>query len=507
MTNKLISFDIFDTALFRTCFEPKDVFKIIESKIGNDFYNKRLEAENKARKENEFYNLDDIYKFLPEFNIKTEIETEEEVCYPNPEILEKYNNSKNPVFISDMYLSSKVLEKILKENGYKNPKVFVSCEMKAHKSGGELFKKVQKELNQEIETHHGDNYVADIEGAKISGIKNVVFNPAIHKIKCNLPSVKNTFLKKWLALIESASFNPLEKLSYYFAPIVKEFTEWVLNNREKAQKIFFLSRDMYMPFFYAKHILKAKDVYYLHCSRKSLSGLCMKSGNKELQRKMSFIFSEDEMKEKRFQNDSETIKYLKRLNIKNNDILVDIGYAGTIQAAINYALNIQTQGFYMQVSKNCIKGLKTKMFLNRMAIHFCLMTEFIFGSGEDIIEGYQNSLPVFSDENSLRKDFAAKITNNILNILKNISLPKISVFDIEQILIHLQYYPEKEIIDIYNEKIFSNRDRDESIINFDVSEIMNGNLRELYSRSYCQPLFKKLLCESPKLQHLAKLLP
>ena len=503
--NKLISFDIFDTALFRGCYEPKDVFKIIELKTGNDFFNKRIEAENKAREVNEFYTLNDIYKFLPEFDINLEIQEEENILFANPEIQEIYT-PENSIFISDMYLSSEILTKILEKNGYKNPKVFVSCEMKAYKSGGELFKKVQKKLKKKIVKHYGDNYVADIEGAKSAGIKEVVFKPSIHKINLDIPVVKDPFLKSYLARIKNSDIDSIKKLAYYYAPVIKSFTKWVLANRKKGQKIFFLSRDMYMPYIYARFILREPRIFYINVSRKSLAGLCMKSGNKELKRKMSFIFSKKEMKEKLLQDDSETIEYLKQFNINNDDIIVDIGYAGTIQAGINYALGVQTQGFYMQVSKNCIKGLKTKMFLNRMAIHFCLMIEFIFGSNEDIVEGYKNSVVITSPENKKRKILANKITRTILEILNDNLPPEITVFDIEQILIHTQYYPDKDVIEIYNEKIFSNRDRDESIINFDKEEIMKGNLRDLYNRSYCQALFKKLLTEDPELNHLVKLL-
>jgi len=511
MTNNTIrSFDIFDTAIIRKVFLPTDIFKVVEEKVGNDFFNKRLRAEKLAREDKKYYGIKDIYKHLPEFDMQVEIDTEFENCIVNREILEKYNPN-NTVFISDMYLPSKILKQILENAGYKNPEVYVSCEMNACKSDGKLFKKVEKKTGKTISIHYGDNYVADIEGARKAGITKTVFNPALHTKNLNIPKVKDTFLKKFLAIAEDKA-EPLQKLALFYTPIIFEFTRWVLQNREEGQKIFFLSRDMYMPYYIAKVVFKAKDVYYLHVSRRSLAGLCLKSKNKELTRKMSFIFSKEEMKQRKLQDESEVLKYLKKFKIKDNDIIADIGYAGTIQAGIEYALKVKLQGLYIQVSSKVLSGLKTKMFLSRMAIHFCLMVEFVFGSDEDSVEGYLNGKPVFMPDNEERKELARAITNVVFETVEIyysnyfITGRKLDVFDLEQILIHQQYYPNDEMIQIYNKKIFSNRERKESIIGFDKSEIKKGDLRIAYMRSYCQPLFKALLERDKELKHLSKLL-
>ena len=90
MTNKVVSFDVFDTALERNVFEPIDIFKLVEKKVGKNFYSKRIEAEKKAREKNPFYTLEDIYKFLPEFRKEDEINEELECCGVNEEIFKIY---------------------------------------------------------------------------------------------------------------------------------------------------------------------------------------------------------------------------------------------------------------------------------------------------------------------------------------------------------------------------------------------------------------------------------
>ena len=503
MINKLISFDIFDTALIRKCYKPFDIYKLVEEKVGNDFYNKRIEAERRAYEEDKFYDIVTVYKYLPEFSMHDEIETEMENCFANTDILKLYN-SDNCIFISDMYLPSFVLIKMLEKIGYKDPKVFVSCEMKAIKATGELFKKVEEKTGKKIVRHYGDNYIADIEGAKKCGIEPV-FNSAIHEKNLNLPIVKDSCLKKWLALVEDKK-TPFEKLALYHVPLVTEFTKWVLNNREEGQKIFFLSRDMYTPYIIAKDYLRAKDVYYLHASRRSLASLSLKSLNTPLKERMNFIYTPEEIEIERRKKDIETLKYLKKFNIKDNDIIVDIGYAGTIQATIDSALDIKTQGFYMQVDKENILTDKYKMFFNRNVIHFPLMVEVVLGSNENCVEGYKNCKPVFKPEDKERRKIAKKFNKIILEEAKSFIHYNVNVFDIEQILIHQQYYPSKEVIEIYNKPIYSNRVLNESIINFNIEEIKKGNIRDCHARSYCKPLFKKLLSENKDFSHLIGLI-
>jgi hypothetical protein len=98
------------------------------------------------------------------------------------------------------------------------------------------------------------------------------------------------------------------------------------------------------------------------------------------------------------------------------------------------------------------------------------------------------------------------MTKTILEGAKQILSWNPSIFDVEQTLIHLQYYPSRDIIDVFNQKIYSNRDIGESVINFDKERILKGELRALYQRSYAQKLFKQLLEEDPELKHLSTLI-
>ena len=149
-----ISFDIFDTLLKRNVKNPSDVFDLVQLKLGEKelkFKEKRIEAEQRARqKSSTEISLDDIYRCSNADNsLKNELkaielDVERECLTVNPYMIDFFNycvKHKNVYIISDMYLSSDFIEKILADNkitGYK--KLYVSCKYGKTKRDGSLFK-------------------------------------------------------------------------------------------------------------------------------------------------------------------------------------------------------------------------------------------------------------------------------------------------------------------------------------------------------------------------------
>ena len=503
MTNRLRSFDIFDTAVSRKVFEPQDIFTLIEEEKGNNFKEKRIEAEKKASEKNHYYTLEEVYEFLPEFSIEDEINTEIANIYANNEILEEYNKDpENSVFISDMYLTSDKLQRILEGVGYINPRIFVSCEMKAYKASGELFRKVEEKLGRQISKHYGDNYMADIVGAKEAGIPETCFKPPLNKYKLNLPAVKNSKLKKVLAILETEG-NAEEQLVGHVAPMVSEFTKWVLSQRKEGQKIFFLSRDMIVPYRLATEVFKAEDVYYLHVSRKSLAPFISVSKNESLKEHFNTMNLEEVKENKKALK--EIKRYLSKFNIQNDDIIADIGYSGTVQACIDELLGVKTRGLYIQTNDE-IKNINTRMFLKRCALTFFLTIELPLGSPEDCVYGYRDGKPVFHVEHEKRKEQAERLTDLLFKYSREFLNISISVSDVEQTLIHLQYYPNSGVLNLFNQEIYSNKRIGESIVGFNREEIIRGNLFTLYKNSYAKPLLRRMIKEDTELSHLESLL-
>ena len=79
---KLISFDVFDTAIFRKVYKPWDIFGL----LGEEFKAARAEAEKDLWKSIPFYNIFDIYKKIPQYDVHAEIQAELDNCIPNPKI-------------------------------------------------------------------------------------------------------------------------------------------------------------------------------------------------------------------------------------------------------------------------------------------------------------------------------------------------------------------------------------------------------------------------------------
>lgn len=143
----VVSFDVFDTLIFRPFAVPTDLFFCIGEKLKYpDFRTIRIETEKTARgKKNESVTLKDIYDFLSErtgidseLGQRLEMETEMELCSANPSMKKVWDlvraSGKRIVLTSDMYLPSEFVGRLLEKNGFTGfEKVFISCECKCGK--------------------------------------------------------------------------------------------------------------------------------------------------------------------------------------------------------------------------------------------------------------------------------------------------------------------------------------------------------------------------------------
>ncbi len=188
---KLISVDVFDTLLFRTAAKAVDVFELVweeAEKRGaaasalskKEFMKLRVEMERRARAgaPNREVSLRDIYKEFPPFIAEDmqalkalEIECEQKCCYANPVVVRWLEEAKRHgcclVLLSDMYLGSGEIKKILEYNRIDVllfDEVVVSNEHGCSKQDGALFdvllrKYPQYEAGEML--HIGDNKNAD----------------------------------------------------------------------------------------------------------------------------------------------------------------------------------------------------------------------------------------------------------------------------------------------------------------------------------------------------------
>ncbi len=189
-----ISFDVFDTLIFRNVSHPHDVFDVIEKKYNQShlscslsgFREYRISCEILASKKNDYYTISDIYNEMLErfsYNVveelkKIEIETEIDMTYPASEmknIFEEMKRAgKHVLIISDMYLHTETIAALLRKNGYDGwEEIYVSCDYRASKRDGKIFKIVKQDIRSSNICHIGDNFLSDYIMARLKGVNSV----------------------------------------------------------------------------------------------------------------------------------------------------------------------------------------------------------------------------------------------------------------------------------------------------------------------------------------------
>lgn len=186
----VISFDLFDTLIFRPFSAPGDLFFLMGEKLDFlDFKRIRMEVEALARQKkfqkdgNYEVTLSDIWRLMEqETGIRAEdgesleCQIEEALCYANPFMQrifrELRKRNKTMMVVTDMYLPQACLDKILSGNGYEGiRRLYISSAYGQSKWDGSLYRRVladiEDEFGQKVRVVHvGDNYHSDVKMAE-----------------------------------------------------------------------------------------------------------------------------------------------------------------------------------------------------------------------------------------------------------------------------------------------------------------------------------------------------
>ena len=192
----VISFDVFDTLILRPFADPKDMFMVLGEKLRFfGFTQQRIAAEKKARLRKKYtrgtteVTLAEIYEILEEetgidkeYGQKLELETEQELCFANPYMLEVFRmlrgRHKKIILTSDMYLKKDEIASILHACGYDGwEQIYVSCEYSTSKGGeGGLYRMIKNIYGKDLRyVHVGDNEQSDVRSAKKNGFQAVYY--------------------------------------------------------------------------------------------------------------------------------------------------------------------------------------------------------------------------------------------------------------------------------------------------------------------------------------------
>lgn len=273
----VISFDCFDTLIFRIFTSPEDLFSFLGFEYGvPNFSQLRMKAEKEVRDlNNEKYgarecSIEEIYKRLsqmtaiePQKGVELEIEYEKKVCYANTFMRNVYNKlieqGKEVVVTSNMYLNKEILATILKKNNFHLPsKIFVSGDYHKNKRGGELFSELLKGYIGKKIVHIGDDLSADIKGAEVAGIdsilykrctddkKNLIIGKSSHLTASIYNAIVSNYLNNKFSIDEFDHKNNYFRYGFKYGGFfilgyIRKIIEWC--KQDKIEKILFLARD------------------------------------------------------------------------------------------------------------------------------------------------------------------------------------------------------------------------------------------------------------------------
>ena len=433
-----ISFDIFDTLIKRSVARPTDLFCYMEKycqynniSIPSEFAKKRVEAEITARREkNGEVTIDDIYRELHTLSSEmvselqsVELSLELSGCRANPPIADFFRKcvqvGKTVVLISDMYLSSAFISKMLAHCGiYGYKKIYVSCEHGASKGNGLIFSIVLEEMGirPDMLFHIGDNRRSDYIVPLSLGIHAHYIKNMQNKL-CRVPKSmegSNALVYRTISTCFNncaASKTQFGRMgAQTFGPILVGFSIWLKDQlkRDGIRDVYFMSRDGYM-LQRAFEILEIPEIktHYLYCSRRAYTvpllwkyssledifhnitfngefalstfiirvGLSPEDCVKEA--KECGLDMENEFSVEAFTQNTQSrnfyekirgkvisnskneydalLSYILSLKMKNRIGVVDIGYCGTMQNALEQVikeanLGIAVKGYYVMVS-------------------------------------------------------------------------------------------------------------------------------------------------------------
>ena len=284
---KVISFDVFDTLLFRNVENPKDIFaKVGEQAIqkgflsndysGEDYRILRVNAEKRARALEKEKNgsteisFSQIFDAMPEIiknpraMMNLEFDVECAGCYLNPVMMQVLEWAKQSGFqvvcISDMYFSREEITQLFRMAGYSGeiPAIYVSSEWKNTKKSGELFDSVAENMHVLLAEvlHIGDNYNSDYLMPCKKGMKAIHYCLYDGDLFPGLQYEKMMYENNLPTLFSMRRYLPglQEKLGediWYrtgiqiYGPVLTAYTEWIIDValREGIRCIYPLMRE------------------------------------------------------------------------------------------------------------------------------------------------------------------------------------------------------------------------------------------------------------------------
>ncbi|MCR5254676.1 MAG: hypothetical protein K6D96_01985 [Acetatifactor sp.] len=361
-----VSFDIFDTLLYRTVRREEylnldrlkaefDMPKKYEA-IASDYYSGFRHIPTIR----EIYEAAGTPAEEVDSAIKEEIQAEKEHLRARKGMVEILSNvSEKAYLVTDMYFAKETIIELLENCGihrnmYRD--IFVSCEYGKDKISG-LFEIYKNAVKAKKYIHLGDSEECDVLAAESAGIEAVEIG-------------KYDFM------------SPEELGERCLGPIATGFVKWIYETAvsKKADKILFIARDGYLPSkIYEKYFAKLPDapkgVYFMtsrmQCTRAGMfdkedveyASALPYSGNSHEKNEKRFgvtnpFASVDEILKNSALYRKWYLKYAETVGGFDNAVIVDFVSTGTNQMYLQKILGQKFMGLYYRQIPDDYKGKK-----------------------------------------------------------------------------------------------------------------------------------------------------
>ena len=265
----VISFDVFDTLVFRTFDEPKMIFHLWGLMHDQPYaYSVRRVTERELQDESggeatlaDIYQRMELHLGIPaEQGMEDEIKLEIHCCRPNPYMLDVYNRlrrqGKRIVITSDMYLPKDTIATILNQCGYADwEALYVSSDCQRTKRSGTMWEYLDAFYPASLRRIHvGDSQNGDVAQPVKAGW-NVCHYQNVHQIN-GIPwrtEMSRPIGSLWRGLVNEHLYaggdqkTPFFDLGFvYFGLPVYGYCQYLheIAEKEKVGLILFGARDM-----------------------------------------------------------------------------------------------------------------------------------------------------------------------------------------------------------------------------------------------------------------------
>lgn len=429
-----ISFDIFDTLLLRPYIDPQELWKVLEEQEHAVGYAKaRKKADAQTYREciarGGETTIEAAYNLIPQWKhlMQKEMELERKVLCVNPEMKALWDEcgkeGKKRVIVSDMYLSSDFLKKVLVENGIEGwDGFYLSRDYDCRKSSGNLFEIMLKDQNVKPEDvlHIGDNMESDVEQPMKLGIHAEHYSKISERFSDICPFARHIDQRLAGALAlgwhkfqyENPNATYWNRLGFTMGGVLGYlYVKWIVETSKRLgiNRLMFVARDGYIWQKICNELYHEIETEYVYAPRLTSIAINGAHGNDPwaIADRQRYIDTHLKGADAKKIKDEYTC-YVSTLNIDEHTALVDGCSSGfSAQCLMETCLGKPVFTFYllaMAEMHNAASLYNTKLY----SLPFQMLSEFIFGAPTNPIIGIANGEPIY--DNNICKEEKFKIS-------------------------------------------------------------------------------------------------